>query len=42
MYSCDGKAEFLVVITPVFSVTRPIKNLFNMVLKKYFENSCAA
>ncbi len=30
IYSCDGKAEFSVVITPVFSVTWSFRNYSNM------------
>ncbi len=36
MYSCDGKAEFLAAITPVFSVTWKFLIIINV------EKSCAA
>jgi len=50
IYSCDGIAEFSAAISPVFSVTRSLRNHSNMLiwcLKKTFliiinvENSCA-
>ncbi len=41
MYSCDGKAEFLAAITPVFSVTWSFRNEKCLIIINV-EKSCAA
>ncbi len=47
MYSYGGKAEFLAVIAPVFSITSSFRNNFNILIETFIiiikvENSCAA